>query len=223
MASCGKAIYLSTLTLGMGPYWNAHQLIGMLAGLCWASGAKAQSGVSPQRMFVWASTSNASLTVAVGYAKWIPLIVAGFSGTVGAHDQSLSLGGGVRFAPGTTRGRVVLEALLDTHGWGSQFTMAVLSTRGPGTAYGKVVLAYPLGRNATASRAHGYLSLHGQLSAHLRLGTAYSWSIERNQRWTQHLGPSLELRMIHGALRLEFNQGLRGASNELSTMISLAR
>src|SRR5207302_9477007 len=106
MASCGKAIYLSTLTLGMGPYWNAHQLIGMLAGLCWASGAKAQSGVSPQRLFVWASTSHASLTVAVGYAKWIPLIVAGFSRSVSAHDQSPRLGDGVPFATCTTRRRV---------------------------------------------------------------------------------------------------------------------
>ena len=172
--------------------------------------------------FVWGSASNLSLSLTVGSAKRRALVVAGVAGTLGSRDRAAMVGAGVTFRSGAARTRVLLETLVGSGGWTGRLVVATASDVGQGSVFGKVDLSHPLEPGADPPEAEGLVILHGRLSRTLQWGAAYDFTARPGEVAQHRLGPSLEVRIPHGALIAAFGQGLGRSSDEVSVWVRVA-
>ena len=172
--------------------------------------------------FVWGSASNLSLSLTVGSAKRRALVVAGVAGTLGSRDRAAMVGAGVTFRSGAARTRVLLETLVGSGGWTGRLVVATASDVGQGSVFGRVDLSHPLEPGADPPEAEALVILHGRLSRTLWWGAAYEFTAKPGEVAQHHLGPSLEVRIPHGALIAAFGQGLGRSSDEVSVWVRVA-
>jgi len=183
----------------------------------------AQDAPSEPSTFVWGSVCNTSLSLTVGSAKHRALFVAGFAGTFGRPDRVVMVGGGATFRSGAAGTRVLLETLLGSGGWTGRLVVATGYDVGQGSVFGKVELSHPLEPGADPPEAKGLVILHGRLSRTLRWGAAYDLTARPGEVAQHRLGPSLEVRIPHGALLAAFGQGLGRSSDQVSVWMRVAR
>lgn len=184
---------------------------------------RAQGPPSAPSTFLWGSVCNTSLSLTVGYLKHRALFVAGFAGTPGLLDRAAMVGAGATFRSGSAGTRVLLETLLGSGGWTGRLVVATGYDVGQGSVFGKVELSHPLEPGADPPEAKGLVILHGRLSRTLRWGAAYDFTARPGEVAQHRLGPSLEVRIPHGALLAAFGQGLGHSSDQVSVWVRVAR